>query len=99
MDQPPQIIEKQPLQFSAMMFESYDKSTGGLNDEDGQEKFVFPFDEEIIPSVDVSISVDMPRNFDGAKNFEVPKLHGVAKILKVEKNDGNAEDLEVVEKM
>ena len=45
LDQPPQIMEKQALQFSAMVFESCDKSTGGLNDEDGQEKFVFPFNE------------------------------------------------------
>jgi len=56
------------------------------NDEDGQEEFVFPFNEEILPSVDVQISVDMPRNFEDVRNFEVPKLHGVAK------SDGNVED-------
>ena len=44
---------------------------------------MFPFNEEIIPSVDVSISVDMPRNFEDANFFEVPKLHGVAKVPKV----------------
>ena len=44
-DWPHQIMEEQPLQFSALMFESYDKSTGGLIDEDDQEEFVFPFNE------------------------------------------------------
>ena len=44
--QPPQIMEEQPLQFSAMVFESYDKSTGGQNGEDDQGEFVFPFNEE-----------------------------------------------------
>jgi hypothetical protein len=73
------------------MFESYDKTIGGQNDEDDQEGFVFPFNEEILPSVDVSISVDMPRNFEDAEKFEVQKLHEVAK------GDGNAEDLEVGE--
>ena len=62
-NQPPQIMEEQPLQFSAMVFESCDKSAGGKIDEDDQEEFVFPFNEEIIPSSDVSISVDMLRNF------------------------------------
>ena len=32
-NQPPQITKEQPLQFSAMVFESYDKSIGGKNDE------------------------------------------------------------------
>lgn len=39
-------MEEQPLQFSAMVFESCDKSAGGQNDEDDQEEFVFPFNEE-----------------------------------------------------
>lgn len=90
-DQPPQIMEKQPLQFRAMMFESCDKSTGGKFDEDDQEEFAFRFNEEILPSVDVAISVDMPRDFEDMGNFEVPKLHEVAKA------DGNAKDPEVGE--
>lgn len=84
-------MKEQPLQFSAMMFESYDKATGGPNDEDDQEEFVFPFNEEILPSVDVSISVDMPNFFEDREDFEVPKFHEVAK------SDENAEDPEVGE--
>jgi len=45
LDQPHQIMEQQPLQFSAMMFESHDKSARGKLDEDDQEEFVFPFNE------------------------------------------------------
>jgi hypothetical protein len=90
-DQPHQIVEQQPLQFSAMMFESHDKSAGEKIDEDGQEEFVFPFNEEILPSLDVSTSVDMPRNFEDVGNFEVPELHEVSK------GDGNTNDLEVAE--
>ena len=81
--QPHQIMEEKPLQFSAMVFESCDKSVGGKIDEDDQEEFVFPFNEEILPSFDVLISVDMPINFEDTVNFEVPKLHEVAK------SDGN----------
>ena len=33
--------------------------------------------------------------FEDLENFEVPKLHGVSKILKVAKDDGNAEDSKV----
>ena len=33
-----------------MVFESCDKSVGGKIDEDDQWEFVFPFNEEIIPS-------------------------------------------------
>ena len=58
---------------------------------------MFPFNENIIPSVDVSISKDKPINFEDAENFEVPKLHEVGKILKVAKSDGNVEDPEVGE--
>ena len=74
-----------------MEFKSCDKSAGGKNDEDDQEKFVFPFNEEILSSFDVLISVDMPINFEDVKKFEVPKLHEVAK------SDGNAEDPEIGE--
>ena len=91
LDQPHQIMEQQPLQFSAMMFESHDKSAGGKNDEDGQEEFVFPFNEEILPSLNVSTNVDMPRNFEDMGNFEVPELHEVSK------GDGNTNNLEVAE--
>lgn len=45
-NQPPQITEEKPLHFSAMVFESYDKSLGEQNDEDDQEDFLFPFNEE-----------------------------------------------------
>ena len=45
-DQPPQIMEEQPFQFSAILFESYDKFVGGQNDEDDQEEFMFPFNEK-----------------------------------------------------
>ena len=46
LDQSPQIMEEQSLQFSAMVFESYDKFIRGQNDEDDQEELVFPFNEE-----------------------------------------------------
>ena len=68
-DQPHQIMEEQPLQFSAMVFESCDKSIGGKIDEDDQEKFLFPFNEEIIPSFYVSISMDMPKKIEDMRNF------------------------------
>ena len=44
-NQPHQIMEEQPLQFSAMVFESRDKSAREKIDEDDQEEFVFPFNE------------------------------------------------------
>ena len=63
----------------------------GKNYEDDQEEFVFPFNEVILLSFDVSISVDMPKKFEDTGNFEVPKLHEVSE------SDGNKKDPKVGE--
>ena len=68
-----------------MVFESCDKSIGGENDEDDQEEFVFAFNEEILPSFDVSISVDMPRNFAKAKFLNFQSSMKLQKVMEMQK--------------
>ncbi len=45
----PQVMEENVLQFNAMMFESYDKSSREQSDENDQEELLFPFNEEEYP--------------------------------------------------
>ena len=70
------------------MFESRDNPTGGKNNEDGQEEFVFPFNEEILPSLDVSTSVDMPRNFDDVGNLKFLNSMKFQKVMEIQMTRG-----------